>query len=160
MAFSSRGQCSSQQGRHDLVAGAGSWLMTFLFTYRKERERKKAGSGVKCSPNSTTTTEGGHGEYFPLILPQIQQAPKKHYAPNYNCLSECLRTLVPSTHGGQRLLGVGDDEVEQQQLCEDSYQRGVGEAAVLKPTIGNLAYFRNVQVLDIHLVIYTCHEWL
>lgn len=50
---------------------------------------------------------------------------------------------------------MGDDELEQQQLCEDSYQRGVGEAAVLKPTIGNLAYFRNVQVLDIHLVIYT-----
>lgn len=39
------GQGSLQQGRCDLQAGAGSWLITFLFTHRKRRER--AGSGVR-----------------------------------------------------------------------------------------------------------------
>lgn len=124
--------------------------------------------GSTTSPNSTTSREPNvpRKEAQGMFLIDttrntisLQETP----CSTKSCLSECLRTLGPSTHR-DRDYSVGEDELQQQQFCFFCCRvwssvkipiREAGEGLLLNWKLSWWPYFRNVQMLDIHLVIYT-----
>lgn len=178
------GQGSLQQGRRGLVAGAGSWLITFLFTYRKRRER--AGSGVRWKTlqahsmwrisstrlhnfskqhhkqGTKCSKKGGTGDVSHWHHHKYNK-PVRNTMYHKELFKRMPKNSGPSTHR-DRDYSLGEDELQQHQFCFFCCRvwssvkipiREVGEGLLLNWKLSWWPYFRNVQMLDIHLVIYT-----